>query len=142
MAIRGLDRLRRKLVRMLPGPGAAADAANEAMRMIKKRTISGKDRHGRRFRPYAQATVQDRKERGRQTAHVDLVDKGHMLAAMIVRRRGKNSAEITFANAQEMEKALGHQKGVGRLPKREFFGLGKEERKAIAKVIRNAVGKA
>lgn len=142
MPIKGREALERTLDALLPRPGAATDAALEAMRAIKQRTLSGKDVQGRPFKRYAAATRKDRTERGRQTAHVDLMDKGNMLAAMTVRGRGPNKAEITFANAVEAAKALGHVRGVGRLPKREFFGLSDDERQLVLKVIRDAVGKA
>lgn len=120
---------------LLPDPDrAAADAAVTAIDLIDRRTRKdGKDIHGRRFRGYARATKESRRERGRQTSHVDLVDTGKMLGSMTYRTRG-GKAEIYFGTAAENDKAAGHQFGLGRLPKREFFGLTKDEQKQVAKV--------
>jgi len=140
MPINGLEQVRRKLSQLVPDDSEAQRQAErmawKAVSMITDRTTKGRDRRGRPFRPYSKKTAELRRKRGRQTDHVDLTDKGHMLAAMTVKPLGRGRAEVTFANATEARKAAGHQFGKRRLPKREFFGLSAADRQALAAMIK------
>jgi len=135
-------RVRKAVRRMIPDANKAAhDAGALAVELIDKRvTQEGKDRYGRKLKPYAKQTKELRKARGRQTAHVDLVDSGNMMAALTYRARG-NKAEVMFGKPAEAEKAWAHQTGKGRLPKREFFGLTKDERRKVAAKVKEHIGR-
>lgn len=137
--MKGMDRLRQRLERLLPSPSEeqriAERACWRAIELIRERTRKGYDRHGKRFKGYAKSTREDRSKRGRQVDHVDLTDTGAMLGSLTVRPKGQGKAEITFGSPREAAKAAGHQFGKNNLPRREFFGLMKRERKAVVSII-------
>jgi len=129
----------------------------------------GRDRHGRPFKPYAKSTKEQREKRGRQVSFVDLNDSGEMFAAMRTKALGKGRAMIYFSDPEQARKAAAHQYGVKRrktkkgkkskkgkgkkvlrgivqaitgrrvLPKREFFGLTKQEQKEVMALIKDAI---
>ncbi len=105
--------------------------------LIQDRTEKrGLDIHGKQFRRYSLLTISLRNEAGRQTRYVDLNDKGEMLGALTGKAIGKGlnaKGVVYFLGNEENRKALRHQRGSKEenLPKREFFGLTKEEAKKV-----------
>lgn len=139
--LEGADRLRSKLdaiASKLLTQHDMAELAAQAHDDINQRVTRGKDKNLRPFKGYAASTRKDRKKRGRQVAHVDLNDSGKMMSAITWRTR-KGYAKLLFGRAAEAEKAYYHQLGLGRLPKREFFGIDPKSRKTIMGMVQKKV---
>ena len=94
--------------------------------IILDKTDRGIDQDGRRFTPYSQAYAD---EKGKST--VNLQDTNRMLQSITARPDGKNKVKLFFRSQREGNKALFHQKGLGKLPERKFFGFSKANEKAI-----------
>ncbi len=83
--------------------------------LIRTRTKSGKDVDGKPFAPY--------KSRG---GKVDLDASGEMLGAIEVRLVSDTEAAVGIFDPVQARKAIVHQMGLGKMPARRFFGLGRE----------------
>ena len=84
------------------------------------------DQDGRRFVPYSKSYSD---EKGK--TKVDLQDTNRMLQSITARPEGKNKVKLFFRSQREANKALFHQKGLGNLPERKFFGFSRANEKAI-----------
>jgi len=105
-----------------------ADVALEARTLMAKRTQSGKDIKDRQFKPYSLLY--------KKSGTPNLTDRGRMIGGLVVNAR-KNYGKVAIPDAKENNKGEGHQRGIGRLPKREWFGLSpRDENKLMAKVVR------
>ena len=113
------------------------DQAGEQLKtIIVKRTELGKDQYGRKFIGYSSAYAE---LKGKST--VDLEDTNQMLQSISSKAVSKNKAQVFFRSQREATKGLFHQKGMGNLPKRKFFGFNKKTEKVIQKQFENFVKK-
>ena len=113
------------------------DQAGEQLKtIIVKRTELGKDQDGKRFIGYSPAYAE---LKGKST--VDLEDTNQMLQSISSKAVSKNKAQVFFRSQREATKGLFHQKGMGNLPKRKFFGFNKKTEKVIQKQFENFVKK-
>ena len=100
--------------------------SNMAVQMITVRTQKGKKPAGGSFIPYTKKSKAIRQDKGRQTAFVDLTDTGKMFRSLDFRqKRFKNT--LLFANKDMEKRAFKHDTGVGKLPVRPFFSIGRKE---------------
>lgn len=99
-----------------------AELASLAMYRIKTRTKRGEDMFGQAFAPYSEEWEEVRREKGRQTDHVDLVFDGNMFAAMTPQVEG-GAGVVGWTSRFEAMKAMGHHRGLGDLPERPWFGV-------------------
>lgn len=106
--------------------------ANEVKSNIIRDTASGIDVKGRAFTPYSKKYA---REKG--SSKVNLRLKGDMLNSMRIRRLRKNKYELSFSGNLENIKASVHNKGINKMPKREFFGISKKSKSVIKKLINN-----
>tara|TARA_Y100000592_G_scaffold20199_1_gene30980 strand:- start:107 stop:571 length:465 start_codon:yes stop_codon:yes gene_type:complete len=121
--LKGISRKQTKAIRT-----SLNRVSNMAVLMITKRTQSGKLPDGGSFIPYSQNTIKLRKEKGRQTGHVDLTDTGKMFRSLDFRQKGfKNT--LLFTNKEREKIAFRHDVlGVGKKKtKRPFFAIGDKE---------------
>jgi len=113
------------------------DQAGEQLKtIIVKRTESGRDQDGRRFQGYSQAYAD---LKGKTT--VDLEDTNKMLQSISSKVVSRNRAQIFFRSSREATKGLFHQKGMGNLPERKFFGFNKKTEKVIQRTYENFLKK-
>ena len=94
--------------------------------IILEKTDRGIDQDGKRFVPYSKSYSD---EKGK--TKVDLQDTNRMLQSITARPAGKNKVKLFFRSQREANKALFHQKGLGNLPERKFFGFSRANEKAI-----------
>jgi len=94
--------------------------------IILDKTDRGIDQDGKRFVPYSKSYSD---EKGKTT--VNLQDTNRMLQSITARPEGKNKVKLFFRSQREANKALFHQKGLGNLPKRKFFGFSRANERAI-----------
>ena len=94
--------------------------------IILEKTDRGIDKDGKRFVPYSKSYSD---EKGK--TKVDLQDTNRMLQSITARPEGKNKVKLFFRSQREANKALFHQKGLGNLPERKFFGFSRANEKAI-----------
>lgn len=108
---------------------------------IKERTLLGKDVKGKAFARYSKKTLEYKAKRGGRffSGKVNLNDKGKMFSAIQYKRVAHNAAIVGITREEEQIKALAHMRGSGKLPKREFFGLNKEEKNKFIKDYKKLV---
>ena len=94
--------------------------------IILEKTDRGIDQDCKRFVPYSKSYSD---EKGK--TKVDLQDTNRMLQSITARPEGKNKVKLFFRSQREANKALFHQKGLGNLPERKFFGFSRANEKAI-----------
>ncbi len=109
----------------------------------------GKDVHGRPFKPYSKGYIQAKRKRfndpsNRDTTPKNFVDlnfTGRMFSSLSFTTRPSRGI-VFFKSAQQSKKAVIHNEGLGRMPKREFFGISKIEQKKINAIIGKNIKKA
>ena len=107
--------------------------AEIAIDTINTRTLDGKTVNGGSFKPYSAAYA---KEKGVTRDSVDLFLEGDMLES-ISRRSSKEKSSTVFIQMEkglQTKKAFNHNTG-DTLPKREFFGITRNEAENIANQI-------
>ena len=113
------------------------DQAGEQLKtIIVKRTQLGKDQDGKKFVGYSPAYAE---LKGKTT--VDLEDTNQMLQSISSKVVSRNKAQVFFRSQREATKGLFHQKGMGNLPKRKFFGFNKKTEKVIQRTYENFLKK-
>ena len=101
--------------------------AVEAKRTIHKRTLSGYDVHGDRFKPYSRAYLEKRVKGGR-TVTPNLTFTGRMLNS--IRHKGYSDYAKISLSGREGFKAWENQ-----IMGREFFDLSENEFNDITKAV-------
>jgi len=96
--------------------------------IILDKTSKGKDMRNKKFRRYSDAYS---KAKGK--TRVDLFDMGNMLNNFTSKVANKNKVQLFFRSKKESDKAKWHHYGMGKLPKRPFFGYNKKTEVAIRK---------
>ncbi len=93
--------------------------ALEIKEKIVSRTQTGKDLHGKAFKPY---TLKYATKEGKTT--VNLTNSGVMLNAISQKALSNDTAKIFFMTNESAELAKIHNDGEGNMPQRRFFGVG------------------
>ncbi len=97
---------------------------------VTEKTQKGEMPDGGRFAGYSQKAKEDRAKRGRQTSFVDLTDTGKMFSSLTFKVSGSKGS-LFFRRQTENEKAFRHDQGIGKLPRRSFFAIGKQDENKI-----------
>jgi len=100
------------------------------VKQIGEKTRKGNTPDGGRFAEYSQRAKEDRSKRGRQTSFVDLTDSGKMFSSLTWKVSGSKGS-LFFSRQTENEKAFRHDQGIGKLPRRPFFAIGKQDENKI-----------
>tara|TARA_R110000824_G_scaffold6017_6_gene27690 strand:+ start:454 stop:909 length:456 start_codon:yes stop_codon:yes gene_type:complete len=100
------------------------------VKQIGEKTRKGEMPDGGRFAEYSQRAKEDRSKRGRQTSFVDLTDSGKMFSSLTWKVSGSKGS-LFFRRQTENEKAFRHDQGIGKLPRRPFFAIGKRDENKI-----------
>jgi len=101
---------------------------------IRKKTQSGKLPNGGKFRPYSKEYTKSKEFRKKKNKFVDLTLYGNMFSALTFRAT-PTKGEIFFTRNEESKKAYFHHYGIGKLPKRPFFDIGKIDRKKMVMIF-------
>ena len=129
---------------------ALAEASAFQVSAIRDRTEQkGKDVKGRPFKPYSKGYIQARRKRFNDPSNQDTTPKnfvdlnftGKMFSALTFTTRPSRGI-VFFRSAEQTKKALIHNEGKGRMPKREFFGISSQEQKKINAIIIKNIKKA
>ena len=104
--------------------------------IILDKTDRGIEQDGKRFIQYSKSYSD---EKGKTT--VNLQDTNRMLQSITARPEGKNKVKLFFRSQREANKALFHQKGLGNLPERKFFGFSRANEKAIQRELAKFIKK-
>ena len=96
----------------------------------------GEDREGKDFIKYSSAYLLDKKARGGRffSSKPNLTDTGKMLSNLDFTVTSKLSVFLSFPKSDENLKASGHVHGSRSLPKRDFFGLTKDEEASVLEI--------
>jgi len=129
---------------------ALAEASAFQVSAIRDRTEQkGKDVYGRPFKPYSKGYILARRKRFNDPSNQDTTPKnfvdlnftGKMFSALTFTTRPSRGI-VFFRSAEQTKKALIHNEGKGRMPKREFFGISSQEQKKINAIIIKNIKKA
>jgi len=101
-----------------------------ADRDIVRRAGRGVDIHGSGFTRYSRAYAA-KKSAITGSSKVDLRLTGDMFGSMGVSRIAKAKYKLHFRGASANTKATTHNRGLGNMPRREFFGISRKIRKLI-----------
>ena len=104
--------------------------------IILERTDRGLDFNKRRFVPYSPSYAE---EKGKTV--VNLQDTNDMLQSIDSQLRNKNQVQLFFREQTQAKKALFHQKGLGKLPERPFFGFNFKTEKIIRRSFEQFIKK-
>ncbi|MCK5610654.1 hypothetical protein KAR91_52765 [Candidatus Pacearchaeota archaeon] len=145
MALTGVDRFQAKLVRV----GKATEAVKlwgrigfQAIDIISQRSLKGKDYQGAAFHLYDKKYARRKKAKGGGFfSGVNLHASGNMFAAMKAKSTARNTT-LFFSKPLENKKAFIHHKGIGVMPKREFFDLSPMEEKELMGLMAAEIRKA
>jgi hypothetical protein len=129
---------------------ALGEASAYQVSAIRDRTEQkGKDVYGRPFRPYSMSYIQAKRKRFNDPSNRDTTPKtfvdlnltGKMFSSLgfIVR---PSRGVVFFRSAQQSKKAMIHNEGLGKMPKREFFGISTMEQKKINTIIGRSIKRA
>lgn len=111
-----------------------SQASAFAVQQITDKTQKGQMPDGGRFKGYSQSAKKDRKKRGRQTSFVDLTDTGRMFRSLTFKAT-RNKASLFFRRQEENKKAFFHDTGVGKMPQRPFFAIGRRDEDKIRDIF-------
>tara|TARA_R100001377_G_scaffold85_2_gene122 strand:- start:5334 stop:5786 length:453 start_codon:yes stop_codon:yes gene_type:complete len=100
------------------------------VKQITEKTQKGQTPDGGGFQEYSSRAKEDRNKRGRQTSFVDLTDSGKMFSSLTWKVSGSKGS-LFFRRQTENEKAFRHDQGIGKLPRRPFFAIGKQDENKI-----------
>jgi len=106
------------------GGRALDDVGTFVVQHIRRRTKKGISIEGKRFVRYSKRYA--RRKKGNRRTPVTLTDKGAMLRGVRKRRRGGD--RMTVRVDANLAAAIAHQRGLGRVPRRAWFGLTLEAR--------------
>jgi phage gpG-like protein len=115
-----------------------AQASAFGIQQVTEKTQKGQMPDGGRFRPYSKRAKKDRAKRGRQISFVDLTDTGRMFRSL-TSKITKSKGILFFRRQEENKKAFFHDKGIGRLPQRPFFAIGRRDEDKIRKIFFKAI---
>ena len=129
---------------------AIGEASAYQVSAIRDRTEQkGKDIYGRPFQPYSMSYIQAKRKRFNDPSNIDTTPKtfvdlnltGKMFSSLgfIVR---PSKGVLFFRSAQQSKKAMIHNEGLGKMPKREFFGISTMEQKKINTIIGKSIKRA
>ena len=104
--------------------------------IIDTRTDKGIDINKRRFVAYSPSYAE---EKGKSV--VNLQDTNDMLQSIYSKIKNKNQVQIYFREQSQAKKALWHQKGMGKLPQRKFFGYNLATEKVIRRSFEQFIKK-
>ena len=104
--------------------------SNMAVLMITKRTQKGLKPDGGRFIQYSEAYKQSKDFKKKKNKFVDLTLSGKMFRSLDFKKRGLRNT-LFFANKEREKIAFRHDTGVGKLPPRPFFAIGRTEEEKI-----------
>lgn len=96
------------------------------VKLIRERTLSGKDANDKTFKAYSPAYRKFKQSKGRGSKP-NLSFTSNMLSSVQVRSATFKQA-ILGVRSNEQKKALAHQRG-DRVPQRKWFGFSRKDRK-------------
>jgi|TARA_R100001530_G_C4263537_1_gene141185 Cdc6-like AAA superfamily ATPase len=112
---------------------ALARAAIFGRQQIVRKTKRGEKPSGGAFARYSEMYKKSDQFKNKKNKFVDLFYSGQMLGDISTRVIGRSTGEIFFLRNAEAQKAFGHHTGVGRLPERPFFSIGRVDRKKMVR---------
>jgi phage gpG-like protein len=146
MALKGLEEFEAKLNAV--GKVSASkklwgQIGFQAIDIISQRTLKGKDYKGAAFTRYENDYKLWKQKRGGAffSGSPNLHDSGNMFSSLSAKSTDKNTT-LFFSKAEEAKKAAAHHKGLGKMPKREFFDLSKKEQSSLIDLLREKLKKA
>lgn len=140
--VRGLDGLGELFGRIRRGilnRSSFDELTGSGIDAILKRTSSGKDLKGSRFKPYSGRYARFRVKRGKG-AGVGLKFSGEMLGSISARAHPDEAQGVIFIEGDEnILKALANESGEGKGTARKFFGITGQEADELRKVMERRV---
>jgi phage gpG-like protein len=115
----------------------------QAIDIISQRTLKGNDYQGAAFTRYDKDYKLWKQKRGGKffSGSPNLHNSGNMFSSLKPKPTDKN-VTLFFSKPLEAKKAAIHNKGLGGMPKREFFNLSTTEQNQLLDILRKKLKKA
>ena len=105
-----------------------------AVDQITEKTQKGQKPDGGTFARYSEMYKQSKQFKKKENKFVDLKFHGHMLNSLAWANRGYKNI-LFFRRKTEQIKAYIHDTGVGKMPTRPFFAIGKKDENKIKDIF-------
>jgi len=112
--------------------------ADETRKDIIRRAQRGINIKDGRFKGYSKQYEAQKRRRG-GGSRVNLTLTGDMFNSMVVSKMSRFKYRLHFNDSFENDKASRHNRGDGKMPKREFFGISRKMRAKLKKRYSNAI---
>ena len=110
------------------------------VKQITDKTQSGKTPDGGRFIPYSKQYKQSKEFKKKTNKFVDLTLSGNMFRSLTFKAT-RTRGTLFFRRETEDIKAFKHDTGVGKLPVRPFFAIGRRDEDKIRKLFLDHLSK-
>ena len=97
---------------------------------IQTKTQKGQTPDGGTFKQYSEAYKRSEQFKKKKNKFVDLTFHGHMFNSLTWKVR-RTTSTLFFRRKSEQIKAYVHDEGVGQMPRRPFFAIGKKDENKI-----------
>ena len=100
------------------------------VKQIEEKTRRNEMPDGGRFKDYSQQYKNSKAYASKENKSVDLYLSGKMFSSLTWKVSGSKGS-LFFRRQTENEKAFRHDQGIGKLPRRPFFAIGKQDENKI-----------
>jgi phage gpG-like protein len=105
---------------------------------IITRTLRGVDADQQQFKPYSDAYAKRKAKSGRNSSQVDLTWSGRMLQGLMMHSITDRYFTIGVYG-EEAARAAAHNAGKGKMPRRKFIALGKDDRRLMEEDLKERI---
>ena len=122
----------KKLQRTIPRDITKAlnEVSAYAVDQIKQKTAKGQTPDGGTFKEYSEAYKRSKQYQKKKNKFVDLYFRGHMINSLTWKTR-RTTSTLFFRSKEQQIKAYIHDQGVGQMPRRPFFAIGRRDEDKI-----------
>ena len=111
-----------------------SQASAFAVQQITDKTQKGKMPDGGRFKDYSKGYKNSKEYKKKKNKFVDLTLSGRMYRSLTFKAT-RNKSSLFFRRQEEDKKAFWHDTGVGKMPQRPFFAIGRRDEDKIRDIF-------
>tara|TARA_R100001443_G_scaffold29668_2_gene42907 strand:+ start:1265 stop:1717 length:453 start_codon:yes stop_codon:yes gene_type:complete len=128
--------LQRKIPRNIQKGLAQASAFG--VQQITDKTQKGQMPDGGRFKPYSEQYKKSEAYKKKNNKFVDLTLDGLMFRSLTF-KVSRSKGTLFFRRNTENKKAFFHDAGIGKMPQRPFFAIGRRDEDKIREIFNKAI---
>ena len=115
-----------------------AQASLFGIQQITEKTQKGQMPDGGRFKPYSEQYKKSDAYKKKNNKFVDLTLNGLMFRSLTF-KVSRSKGTLFFRRNTENKKAFWHDAGIGKMPQRPFFAIGRRDEDKIRKIFFRAI---